>query len=99
MKVSILEVSAIAFTYLFFGWLGIEISKKLRAPVSIGTWIALVLLTFVVTGFLLGPGGLLVQIIGFNIYVNSAFQAIGVGIIIGLATRELRRKVEGDDLT
>jgi hypothetical protein len=38
------------------------------------------------------PGAILLGIDDFRIYINFSLQAIGLGMIIGLATREIRIK-------
>lgn len=95
MQVSFLDILALVSAYAVFGFLGFRVSKRFKRPVSLATWITLIVVTFAVACYLLGPNSFLVSVFGFNIYINSSLQAIGVGIIIGLATREIRLKVEG----
>ena len=89
MQFSFLQVLAIIITYLLFGFLGYRISGKIKRPVSMVIWIVLVPVTLA-TPF--APGAILIGGGDFNIYINFSLQAIGLGMILGLATREIRIK-------
>ena len=91
MHLSFLNIVAIVLTYVVFGYIGYRTSRRFKRPVSVVTWLVIVFVTFAVSFFaesaiLIGGGEFIVRF-------NQAFQAVGVGIIIGLATRELRTKL------
>jgi hypothetical protein len=56
------------------------------------TWIGVILAT--ILAMYVMPHALLIGIFEFEILINHSLQAIGLGIIIGLATREIRLKME-----
>jgi uncharacterized membrane protein YbhN (UPF0104 family) len=91
MHLSFLNIVAIIFTYVVFGYLGYSISKRFRRPVSLATWLVVVFVTFFASFF--APSAILIGGGEFIVHINEALQAIGVGIIIGLATREIRIKL------
>jgi len=84
-------IIALLLTYLVFGAIGYRIAKKFRRPIALATWVSVIVLT-IASGFVM-VSAILLGIDDFKIYVNTTLQAIGVGIIIGLATRELRLKL------
>ena len=83
-----IDVIALALTYLIFGTIGYLVSKKLRRPIGLLTWIELILTTLAIVFVM--PNSIFIGIGEFKIYISTTLQAIGVGIIIGLATRQLR---------
>jgi len=87
-----LQILSLIFTYLVFGYLGYRLSGKFKRPVSLVTWFVLVIATLLAMYTM--PRAILVGAFEFRVLINHALQAVGVGIIIGLATREIRIKVE-----
>ena len=85
-----LQILALIITYVVFGLLGYRLSKRFKRPVSLVTWVVLVLLTLLAIGIM--PGATLIGAGKVGIHINFALQAIGVAIIIGLAAREIRLK-------
>jgi hypothetical protein len=85
-----LQILALIITYVVFGLLGYRLSKRFKRPVSVVTWVVLVLLALLAIGIM--PGATLIGAGKVGIHINFALQAIGVGIIIGLAAREIRSK-------
>ena len=94
MELSLLDIIAIAVTYIVFGFVGYRLSNKFNRPVHLLTWIGLVLGTFLVGYIFMGQNSYLISIFGFNLYFSTSLQAIGVGIVIGLAMRELKLKFD-----
>jgi hypothetical protein len=92
MDLSPLQIFSLVFTYLVFGFLGFRLSRRFKTPVTLLTWIELVVAT--ILAMYVMPNAILIGIFEFKILINNALQAIGVGIIIGLATREIRLKVK-----
>jgi len=92
MDLTPLHISALIITYLLFGFLGFRLSIKFKRPVTLLTWIGLIIATILAMSVM--PGAILIGVFEFQILVNNALQATGVGIIIGLATREIRIKIE-----
>lgn len=92
MDLSPLQIFSLVFTYLVFGFIGYRLSGKFKRPVTLLTWIGLVLATLIAMYVL--PTVVLFRFFDFEIPTNTALQAIGVGMIIGLATRELRLKTQ-----
>ncbi len=92
MDLTPLQISALVFTYLVFGFLGFRLSKKFKRPVTLLTWIALIIAT--VLAMFVMPNAIFIGVFEFQILINHSLQAIGVGIIIGLATREIRLNIE-----
>jgi hypothetical protein len=92
MDLSPLQIFSLVFTYLVFGFLGYRLSRKFKRPVTLLTWIELIIAT--VLAMYVMPNAILIRMFDFEILINHALQAIGVGIIIGLATREIRLKVQ-----
>lgn len=90
MQFSFFQVLAIIFTYLLFGFFGYRVSARIKRPVALAIWIVLVIATLA-SPFVM-PGAILLGIDDFRIYINFSLQAIGLGMIIGLATREIRIK-------
>lgn len=90
MQFSFLQIPAIIFTYLIFGFLGFRISARIKRPVSMLVWIVLVIATLAAPFIM--PGATLVGAGNVGIYINFSLQAIGLGMIIGLSTREIRIK-------
>ena len=90
MHLSFPNIVSIIFTYVIFGFVGYRISGRFRRPVSLATWLVIVFLTFFASFF--APSAILIGGGKFIVHINEALQAIGVGIIIGLATREIRMK-------
>jgi hypothetical protein len=88
MQFSALQILAIVFTYVVFGLLGYRLSRKFKRPVAPVTWIVLVVLSL--GAIQIAPGATIIGAGNVGIHFNYAFQAIGVGIIIGLVTREMR---------
>ena len=97
MELSPLDIVAIIVTYVVFGSLGYRISRKFKRPIGLGTWITAVLATFFAGYILPGPNSYLISGFGFNFYVSTSLQAVGVGIVIGLAMRELKLKLDSQD--
>jgi len=91
MHFTFVTILSLAFTYLVFGYLGYKASHQFKRPVTPLIWIVLVLASFACSFF--SPGAMLIGGGGFNIYINEALQAIGIGILIGLIARELRLKL------
>ena len=94
MEFSLLDIIAIIVTYVVFGFVGYRLSQKFKRPVHVITWIVTVIATFLAGYILPGQNSYLISGFGFNIYVSTSFQAIGVGIVIGLAIRELKLKFD-----
>ena len=92
MHLTPLQIVALIFTYLVFGFVGYRLSRKFKSPVTLLTWIAVVLATVLAMNFM--PNAILIGVFEFQIMINNALQSIGIGIIIGLATREMRLKME-----
>jgi len=92
MNLVSLHISALVFTYLVFGFFGYRLSRRFSRPVTLMTWIALIIAT--VLAMRVMPNVVLIDIFGFRVLINNALQAIGLGIIIGLVTREVRLKNE-----
>lgn len=90
MSFLILRVLALLITLLVFGSIGYRLSQRMKSPVSLATWIILVLFTLFVGTFT--NLGILVGFFQFRIFASCALTALGVGAIIGLATREIRRR-------
>ena len=63
--------------------------------VSLATWLVVVFVTFFASFFM--SSAILIGGGEFIVHINEALQAIGVGIIIGLATREIRIKVTSNE--
>ena len=97
MELSPLDIVAIIVTYVVFGSLGYRISRKIKRPIGLGMWITAVLATFLAGYILPGPNSYLISGFGFNFYVSTSLQAVGVGIVIGLAMRELKLKLDSQD--
>lgn len=94
MDLTLLDILAIALTYIVFGFVGYKLSIKFKRPVHLLTWSSLVLGTFLVGYIFMGQNSYLISILGFNLYLSTSLQAIGVGIVIGLAMRELKLKFD-----
>jgi len=96
MQTSILETFSFVFTWLLFGGLGYFSSKRFKQPIAIFTWVLIVAATFLASFF--SVTAKLISIFGFQVYVNWALRAFGVGLIIGLLIQLLRshhvRKLE-----
>lgn len=90
MDLSSLQIFSLIFTYLVFGFLGYRLSSRFKTPVTLLTWIELIVAT--VLAMYVMPNAILIRVFEFEILINKALQAIGVGIIIGLATRKIRVK-------
>jgi hypothetical protein len=95
MDLSPLQVFSLVFTYLVFGFVGFRLSRRFKTPVTFVTWIELVIAT--ILAMYVMPNAMLIRIFDFEILINHALQAIGVGIIIGLATREIRLRAEAKE--
>jgi amino acid transporter len=95
MDLTPLQITALVVTYLLFGFLGFRLSRKFKRPVSPLTWSVLIVATVLAMGVM--PGAILIGAFEFRILINHSLQAIGVGVIIGLSTREIRIKVEEKD--
>jgi hypothetical protein len=87
-----LQIFALVFTYLVFGYVGYRISRKFKRPVTVLTWIGVILAT--ILAMYVMPHALLIGLFEFEILISNALQAIGLGIIIGLVTREMRLRME-----
>ena len=91
MHISIIDALFLIVTYLVFGVIGFRLSRRFRSPVDIVTWIVLIIATFLSGWFMVGA-----RLIGageHGIHFNTTLQAIGIGIIIGLAIREIRLRL------
>ena len=88
MQISIIDAMFLVLTYLIFGFVGFQLSRRFRRPVITWTWVVLIIVTIASSTFMVGARFLGVGTLG--IYVNTTLQAIGIGIILGLATRETR---------
>ncbi len=87
MNQSIFQLISLCVTYVLFGYCGYRLSKRFKRPFSLLTWAILVLATLGAITFM--RSALLVGFFELKIFVNTAVQALGVGIIIGLAAREI----------
>ena len=94
MELSLLDIIAIALTYVVFGFVGFRLSGKFKRSIRLPTWIVLILGTFLAGYILPGHNSYLISGFGFNFYVSTSLQAIGVGIVIGLAMKELKLKFD-----
>ena len=94
MELSLLNIIATIVTYLVFGSIGYRLSRKFKRPVRITTWIGTILGTLLVGYVLPGDHSYLISGFGFNVFVSMAFSAIGVGVVVGLAIRELKLKFD-----
>lgn len=90
MQFSFFQVLAIFLTYLLFGFLGYWISRKIKRPVSMAIWFVIVIATLAAP--FIRPEVILLGIDEFRVFLNFTLQAIGLGMILGLATREIRIK-------
>ena len=97
MELSPLDIVAIIVIYAVFGSFGFRISRKFKMPVGLGTWLTAILLTFLAGYILPGPNSYLISGFGFNFYVSTSLQVVGVGIVIGLAMRELKLKFDSNE--
>jgi hypothetical protein len=88
MPVLFLHIVALLITLLIFGSVGYRLSKRIKSPVSAVTWILLVLFTLLAGSFM--RLGILLGIFEFKIYAPYSLMALGIGILIGLGTREIR---------
>ena len=88
MPVLFLHIFALLITLLVFGSIGYRLSKRMKSPVSAVTWILLVLFTLLAGSFI--RLGILLGIFEFKIYASYSLMALGIGMIIGLGTREIR---------
>jgi hypothetical protein len=88
MQLTFVNILAIVFTYLAFGYLGFRWSKRFKRPISLAVWLVAVLAA--IGSIAIAPGAILLGVGEFIIHFNEALQAIGLGIIVGLATREIR---------
>ena len=75
-------------TYVVFGYLGYQLSHKIKRPVSLTSWVVLVTATFVGSYFMRSARFL--DVFTFTADINNALQAIGIGVIIGLAKHEIQ---------
>jgi hypothetical protein len=92
MLFDIKNILALLTTYLVFGGIGYVISKKFKKPPTLITWILLIIGTAMSAYIGIGPNAYLISIFGFNIHINFALQALGIGIILGLMVREIKRR-------
>ena len=88
METSLLQVAALVLTCVVFGTLGYLLAGRFGRPVALPTWVAIVLLTFFAQFFAISAW--LISIDGFHIQLNTALQALGIGILTRLIVREIR---------
>lgn len=91
MPFLLLRVLAVIFMLLAFGLIGYKISNRIKSPVSVVKWILLILLVLLAWDIM--KHGILLDIFQSRIYISYSLMAVVLGIIIGLATREIRRRV------
>jgi hypothetical protein len=75
-------------TYLILGSIGFLQGKRIKRPVCVLTWIA-ILVCALMTGYVL-PGLTIVSVFGFKAYANWILQGFVLGILIRLLVREIR---------
>ncbi len=92
MHVSFIQLVALFATCVIFGTIGFQLSKKFKGPVSVLTWIVLILATLLVGGIM--PSAVVIGIFKFKILVSRSLQALGLGIMLGLVTREIRVRMQ-----
>jgi len=94
MQITPLEIISLIFTYLVFGAIGFRLANRFRRPIAVPTWLTVVGLTLA-SGFVM-IGGVLIGIDGFKIHINTSLQALGIGILLGLAARELKLRIKSN---
>ncbi len=92
MHISFIQLIALLATCFLFGTIGFQLSKRFKRPVSAVTWIVVILATLLAGGIM--PSAVLIGIFKFKIFVSHSLQAQGLGMMIGLATREIRMRIQ-----
>ncbi len=92
MHISFIQMIALLTTCLLFGTIGFQLSRLFKRPVSVLTWIFLILAILIVGGIM--PSAVLIGIFKFKIFVSHSLQALGLGIVIGLLIREIRVRMQ-----
>jgi len=96
MQITYLDIAEWIVTYLILGGIGYSVSKKFKQPVSLVSFVLIILATIVAGSIGIGAGRL-TDISGFRMYINWSIQAFGLGIIIGMYNMmksQLARKSE-----
>lgn len=83
-----LELLGIFSSFIIFGSLGYYSRRLFSQPVSIITWILLIIGTFFVQYF--APSARILDAFGFRIYANLSIFAFGSGLLIGLIRHEIK---------
>ncbi len=90
MPALFLHTFALIITLLIFGYVGYKVSKKLKSVLSFVAWILMIAIALYAGNAL--NIGILVGIFQFKIYISTSLTALGLGIIVGLAMQEIRRR-------
>ncbi|HYK88070.1 MAG TPA: hypothetical protein VE398_04840 [Acidobacteriota bacterium] len=85
MYLSQIELTALSVTYAASGTCGYLAGSRVRRPVRALTLVPLIIAT-AVAGYV-GISTRLISVFGFNIYLNWALQAFGLGMLVNLLIR------------
>jgi len=83
-----IDVLALITSLLVFGTAGYLSAGRLRRPVR--TWTVVIIIAATAVAGYTGVSTLLISVLGFTIYLNSALSSFGLGMILNLL---IRRKV------
>lgn len=83
MQITYLDIAEWIVTYLILGAIGYSVSKKFKRPVTLSTFVLMIIATVAAGNIGIGAGRL-IDISGFKMYINWSLQAFGLGMIAGI---------------